>query len=221
MRCFTLKEGLEIGIQPSLRGDDMFIEAGEGPGCGHVMIEPAFAAVVKKRSESEEYRRLLYNGASVVGMPSVQDVEFTPEADMLRHSERRDGLALVNIYTPAVEHGRLIYTSRMFTETLVNGRVVRKYESFESSKGIEVLANGKGPQKEGQYLLLLSPGAGFRLERTGNLKQNIQYSKVKDVPFEPLLEVKWDGGFMDVLDEHGHQIKRKETQHRSRRRHAA
>jgi hypothetical protein len=88
-----------------------------------------------------------------------------------RRGPRIDPRALVLVETAPGLGGKIEFKSTSFDEVYNtrSGRVERKYRGDFPPPGVEVILEGKTKDRGRCLLLQMTPGASFRIERTGDL----------------------------------------------------
>lgn len=172
MRCYTVRENKIDGIDLVEYESDLYIQIGKPVG-SYIPLGKTLRDTVSK----------LNSEAGLTALPRIAKASFSSDGQRLIGETKRDRFALVKVETSAGDNGRLIYTARSYDGYNGGGRVRHRHHDFVGhdpalgplswegvpDAGIEVVACGMGPQQEAECLLILTPGGGIRLRRTGDV----------------------------------------------------
>lgn len=169
MKCYTVREASEPGlIIRSIRRDE------QAPALLVGEAETSYSAVPVDTNQ----KAVFCMAAEAAVLPTIPYLRLLraelADNDPLRFTRerRRCEMALVHVATEAGEDGELWYEANSYDEctaqTPRGERVERFYHPFPGA-GTHVVAAGTGPQGEPHALLLMVPGASFRICRTGDL----------------------------------------------------
>jgi hypothetical protein len=161
MKCFELTEnvttGLSVMVDPC---DDVVFRLGAQQPTD-IPIGRGFVELLREAGVKGEVR---------LKWADVLEVESTLK--IARERDRGDQRALLAVRTAPPQHGKMYCLANSYDEVEQNGRVSREFRPFPSL-GVTVIAEGKCIQGDDcwdEKLLLLSPGASFRVVRKGRLE---------------------------------------------------
>ncbi len=195
MRLFTVDERKKNGIRLVQMEGDYFISTGHTVGqaipLGKTMRDLVDGLMSKLRTSTkdefiedggERKPNPLYGvNPDSIPPPRITQASFSDDGLRLVREKKRDRLAMVNVCTMAGVGGRLFWTARSYEQHLAYGRVRQRHNGFvrheegdggwvgTTTAGVEILAIGHGQQSEPHALIVMHPGAGFRLRRNGEL----------------------------------------------------
>lgn len=188
MKCFSVCEIAELGliaINQPLDGEiaDPAILIGHGNSCTRVGVS---------RDQRDFYTKMLLAQIPLTRLLHAEIAHQPPFRLVKGRPNQCGDQCIVHIATAAGVGGHLWYEANTFEEIEeeVRGRprVVRAYNFFSPSPGIEVLAIGHGENGEPHALLRMVPGASFRICRNGELPG-----------LSPVLIVAWTGSVLRVF----------------------
>lgn len=171
MHCYTIRDEAVRGIQARTTADGLVLPVGDGGVPLETQWSNYITVLVGDVLERAEGRRMrnpyiLYGG-------------FSREGDMFKASGELfpKDRALVRLEVDAGTGGSVKYTSAMFVEEDVEGRIERRYLSLREAVGVESLTPEAPTSSYSQgsndiveplsMVLVLKPGASVRVQRSG------------------------------------------------------
>jgi hypothetical protein len=162
MKCFELtedvQEGLRVVVDPC---DDISFRLGEERPTD-IPLGQTFVRLLREGG---------IQGAVRLHRADVLDLGDNKHK-LSKERDVRDRRALLAVRTAAAPNGQVRVHANSYSEVEENGRVSRKYNDFPTP-GISLVASGqciRGDTTWEEFLLVLVPGASFRVARNGDLE---------------------------------------------------
>jgi hypothetical protein len=193
MRLYTIEERKTDGVDLLEIDSDYYIGTGHEVGQAIPLgktLRDKIDILMGKMKDCTQLGPVFEDGSpnpwhgkdpSSLRLPKLKAASFSDDGLRLIQEKNRDRAAMVNICTAAGERGKLMWTARSYSQHFYHGRVRQRHDDFVThdkdcnfwsgtpTAGTEILVMGHGQQDEPHAVVLMHPGSGFRLRRTGDL----------------------------------------------------
>jgi hypothetical protein len=174
MKTFTIRETAKPGLRFCSGVEDPRPQLLLGFGDGAVRIDTCsyHRFLFRRAVQFEELQRVEGSNIIEAHVDNLDVGRINDEVRLTRGS-RQARLCLVHVETAAGVGGKLWYEAGSYTEHVAHSSYVeRKYNAFPPP-GVEIVATGHDANGETHHLVMMFPGAHFRIRRSGELPPDL------------------------------------------------